>query len=113
MKEFTMNNAVTGIVNNQIFAESLTDAYLKALLTYGLDAIGSNFVCVEDGSWSAHVSYNCWKRMLSELCPTATMVDVFNCELAMVYHRLGKLTLKQAKSKSRLWRWMDNTGFEW
>ena len=113
MKEYTMNTSTTGIINNQIWAESLEDAYLKALLTYGLDAIGSNFVCAEDGSWSAHVCYKAWETMLAERCPKATMIDVFNAELAFMYYRIGKYTLEEAKAKSRLWRWMERVGFLW
>lgn len=109
---YTITNTETDIIDNAIYADSLTEAYLKALLTYGIDAIGCN-VSGENGDFSCHVCNSVWADMLATLCPTATMVDVFNYCLAFTYKRLGKLTLEQAKAKSRLWRWMDNTGFSW
>ena len=109
---YIITNTETDIIDNPIYADSLTEAYLKALLTYGIDAIGCN-IQGDNGDFSCHVCNSVWADMLATLCPTATMVDVFNYCLAFTYKRLGKLTLEQAKAKSRLWRWMDNTGFSW
>lgn len=109
---YTITNTETDIIKNAIYADSLEEAYLKALLTYGIDAIGCN-VEGENGDFSLHVCNKVWVDMLNRCCPTATMVDVFNYCLAFTYMRLGKMTREQAMAKSRLWRWMDRTGFMW
>lgn len=109
---YTVSNSAVDMVNNQIFANSMDEAYLKALLTYKLDAVGCNIVG-ENGDCRFNVCRKAWIDMLAELCPAASLVDVFNFELAGIYYRLGKLTKNEARAKSRLWRWMDNTGFRW
>lgn len=109
---YSVSNSAVDMIDNQIFANSMDEAYLKALLTYKLDAVGCNLIG-ENGDFRANVCRKAWEEMLAELCPTATLIDVFNYELAGAYYRLGRLTKDEARAKSRLWRWMDNVDFRW
>ena len=112
MNTYTVTNSFTGL-NVIVEAVDLEEANLKALLTYGLDAVGCNIVCNNNNSFRMNVCYKAWDDMLKTYCPKATMVDVYNYELAVLYYNTGKYTREEAIAKSRLWRWIINTGFEW
>lgn len=112
MRTYNVTNSFTGL-DVVVKAVDLEDAYLSALLSYGLDAVGSNIVCRDNNSFCMNVCYKAWQEMLSSCCPAASMVDVFNYELAVLYYKTGKYTRDEAMSKSRLWRWIDRTGFRW
>lgn len=112
MRTYAITNSDTGL-NVTVEAVDLEEANLKALLVYGLDAVGCNIVCKDNNSFRMNVCYSVWQRMLNEYCPKASMVDVYNFELATLYYNIGKYTREEAIAKSRLWRWIIRTGFSW
>ena len=84
MKTYTVTNYATEL-NVPVYAENLTEAEYKAYTTYGLDAVGCNVSCDDNGDFSCTVAYKCWRELLDTTFKGFTMDDVLNHLIVATY----------------------------
>ena len=128
---YIINNSETDIIDNAIYAESLTEAEYKAYCTYGEDAIGCN-IKGENGDFMASVCKSVWERLLKDEFKGFAMEDVlkhlelnayawltFGYEKHYDYFEECEMRTLTAEGKAYLFdndnlgNYMRGIGFEW
>lgn len=77
MKTYTVTNYATEL-NVPVYANSLTEAEYKAYTTYGMDAVGCNVACDDNGDFACTVVKKAWEEVLERYFKDFTMDDVLN-----------------------------------